>query len=258
MKHTLFVINPSYSYEQALRELESHGLKHPYSIEESSSPDKIGGFFDTLPPSLLYSTLIDHSEGVDWDKEWKTHSPYYKEGLLEIDLNDFEANLTDSKIYLEPGPGFGDLSHPTTYLMLKTIAKHVKDKPVIDIGCGSGILSLAAHKMGAANVIGIDIEDEALAHSRKNALLNKMESLKFLKVLNDNQLNQENLIFLINMTFFEQKEVFSLYPDLKGTFIISGILNNQKINYLKTFPYTRNSPLAVYEKDAWLSILLSN
>lgn len=257
MKHTLFIINSSYTYEIALKELESYGLQHPYLIEESGQPDKIGGFFNQLPPPLLHSsTLVEHNEGIDWDKEWKTHSPYYKKGLLEIDLNDFGTHLTDSKIYLEPGPGFGDLSHPTTCLMLKIMAGQIEGRDVIDIGCGSGILSLAAYKMGASRVIGLDIEDEALEHSRKNALLNNMNELEFFNELLINKLDKKNLIFLINMTFYEQKNIFALYPDLKGTFIISGLLKNQQINYLKEFPYIRNPVTTSLEKDGWIGMVL--
>jgi ribosomal protein L11 methyltransferase len=257
MKHALFAINSPYSSEEALKELYCYGLQNPYFIEEMGLPDTIGGFFDQLPPLLISSTLIEHNEGIDWDKEWKTHSPYYKEGLLEIDLNDFGVSLSDSKIYLKPGSGFGDLSHPTTYLMLKTMTPYIKGKTVIDIGCGSGILSLAAHKMGASSVIGLDIDDEALDHSRENALLNNMNSLNFYKILTTSQLETKDIVFLINMTLYEQQNVFLYYPNLEGIFITSGILNYQKNKYLNQFPYNF-SMTESFEKDSWISLVISN
>jgi ribosomal protein L11 methyltransferase len=258
MKHALFTVNVSSSLENALEELLSLGLEHPYFIEEPKSPDKIGGFFFSLLPSVLEHSILSEQgdETIDWDKEWKTHSPYYKDGLLEIDLNAFDAHLQDSKIYLHPGPGFGDLSHPTTSLMLSTMIPYIQGKKVIDIGCGSGILSLAALKLGAKKVIGLDIDEEALKHSQNNALLNHFLSFELSKYLNINELD-ENPVFLINMTFEEQKAVFKAYPELSGTFIISGILKSQKHKYLDEFPYS-STPKASFEQGEWISMVLSN
>ena len=75
---------------------------------------------------------------------------------------------------LKPGGGFGDLSHPTTRLMLRMLAQIVAKQDVIDIGCGSGILSLAAAALGSPKVYGIDIEQEAVEHSRNNAIFNNL------------------------------------------------------------------------------------
>ncbi len=110
---------------------------------------------------------------IDWEKQWEMHAIGFKKGVLTLPIAGF------GDIYLKPGPGFGDLSHPTTRLALKLMPEYVKEKEVIDIGCGSGILSLAASAMGAKNVIGIDIDLGAIRHSIENQKLNKMENLVF-------------------------------------------------------------------------------
>lgn len=255
MKHVIFAINPLYSQKQALDELLSHGLEHPYVIEEPDSTS-IGGFLNHLPSSLHHVTLIEESEGVNWDLEWKTHSPYYKNGLLEIDLNQFGAQLEDSLIHLTPGPGFGDLSHPTTHLMLEWMVHHVPGKHILDIGCGSGILTLAAHKLGALSVVGIDIDPLAIEHSKNNALLNHMDSAIFPDTL-PHHLNTDNLLILINMTFGEQKEVFNTYPLLQGSFLISGILESQIPSYIHSFPYPY-SHIELSPKEIWTIFHISN
>ena len=70
--------------------------------------------------------------------------------------------------------------------------------------------------------------------------------------------NTLNEVILINMTFEEQKEVFSKYPHLKGIFIISGILNYQKTSYLDEFSYMGFSCIESLERENWLALVLSN
>lgn len=73
-------------------------------------------------------------------------------------------------IVLDPGLAFGAGSHPTTHLCLAWLADHVKPQhSVLDYGCGSGILAIAAKKLGAAKVLGIDIDAQAIQSSNYNA-----------------------------------------------------------------------------------------
>ncbi len=76
-------------------------------------------------------------------------------------------------LILDPGLAFGTGSHPTTQLCLSWLDQHLKQgDTLLDYGCGSGILAIAAQKMGAAHVTGIDIDPHAIKASRANALLN--------------------------------------------------------------------------------------
>ena len=78
-------------------------------------------------------------------------------------------------IKIEPGMAFGSGTHPTTQLCLELIEKVCDTHPIshmIDVGCGSGILSIAAVKLGAEKVLGVDIEEESIAKSRENANIN--------------------------------------------------------------------------------------
>ncbi|HTT10148.1 MAG TPA: 50S ribosomal protein L11 methyltransferase [Burkholderiaceae bacterium] len=76
-------------------------------------------------------------------------------------------------IRLDPGVAFGTGTHPTTRLMLQWLDAHPpRGLRVLDYGCGSGILAIAAAKLGAARVVGTDIDDQALAAARANAAVN--------------------------------------------------------------------------------------
>ena len=77
---------------------------------------------------------------------------------------------------LDPGMAFGTGDHPTTRLCLAWLADHlVPGESVIDYGCGSGILAIAAKKLGAGRVVGTDIDDQAVAAARANAADNRVE-----------------------------------------------------------------------------------
>jgi len=94
---------------------------------------------------------------IDWKEQWALFAPGFREGRAHLLLEDGE------EIALQTGPGFGDASHPTTNLMLKEMAGSgiVKGKVVFDIGCGSGILSVADGRLGAKEVFATDIDSEA-------------------------------------------------------------------------------------------------
>jgi ribosomal protein L11 methyltransferase len=80
------------------------------------------------------------------------------------------------EIVLDPGLAFGTGSHPTTRLCLLWLAEHLpRGATVIDYGCGSGILAIAAARLGAASVVGIDIDPQALVATRDNAARNRVE-----------------------------------------------------------------------------------
>lgn len=80
-------------------------------------------------------------------------------------------------IVLDPGLAFGTGSHPTTHLCLAWLTDHIQGgETVCDYGCGSGILAIAAKKLGAGKVLGIDIDPQAIISSRSNAEQNQVEA----------------------------------------------------------------------------------
>lgn len=83
-------------------------------------------------------------------------------------------------IRLDPGLAFGTGTHPTTRLCLRWLDKHLPPgTSVIDYGCGSGILAIAAMKLGAASAAGVDIDEQALLAARRNALQNQADVTYF-------------------------------------------------------------------------------
>ncbi|MBW8077697.1 MAG: 50S ribosomal protein L11 methyltransferase [Gallionella sp.] len=83
-------------------------------------------------------------------------------------------------IVLDPGLAFGTGSHPTTRLCLRWLDSHLAEGvSVLDYGCGSGILAIAALKLGAAIAVGVDVDKQAVIASRDNAVANQVENVQF-------------------------------------------------------------------------------
>ena len=118
---------------------------------------------------------MDTMEDADWENNWKQ---YYKpmeigERLLVIPQWETAEAGDRVPLILEPGLTFGTGSHATTRLCLMALEKHVKPgMRVVDLGCGSGILSIAALKLGAAEAKAIDIDDKCINVAYENAAMN--------------------------------------------------------------------------------------
>jgi len=153
---------------------------------------------------------------IDWNAQWELHAPNFLNGFAHVSLKDFGG--TNASFKMAPGPGFGDLSHPTTKIML-TLMPQTIEGPVIDIGCGSGVLSIAAKLSGATHVIGIDIERQAIKHAQLNAALNNLDCSFSQKLLQP----PRNSLILMNMISSEQSIAWNSLPAFHGsTLIVSG------------------------------------
>lgn len=160
---------------------------------------------------------------VDWEQQWASFAENFHDGKAHIDLSRFGVEKT---LLLLPGPGFGDLSHPTTSLMLTLMKGRIQGKTILDIGCGSGILTLAALYLEAKSAYGVDIDPEAVAHAHKNLKLNRLKGDFSLKIP-----KHRYEIALMNMIFPEQQVVMK-QPIQADLWITSGIMVSQKEDYL--------------------------
>lgn len=122
-----------------------------------------------------FAHKIEQLEDKDWEREWMDnfHPMRFGERLWICpswrDVPDENA----VNVMLDPGLAFGTGTHPTTSLCLQWLdGLDLNGKTVIDFGCGSGILAIAALKLGAAKAIGIDIDPQAIQASRDNAQRN--------------------------------------------------------------------------------------
>lgn len=186
---------------------------------------------------------------IDWEAQWSSHGRNYHDGFVHL-------SLKDQVIRLKPGPGFGDFSHPTTQMTLEFLTMYLHEKSLIDVGCGSGILSLAAAVLGAHQVIGIDIDQQALIHSQENSYLNGLEKqCKF--ILPEEFKNISGMLAIaMNMISSEQEIAWQSLPALHhypSKLFISGIRKEERNSYLTWTKKQGWILVEENEKEGWLA-----
>lgn len=247
--------------DEAWQELESFGCELLYSCEDIVGHKQIYGYLD---PQYLVDKFKSLSkiekvemEPIDWEAQWAAHGLDFHDGFVHVDLSKFGLKNPIRILRLKPGPGFGDLSHPTTRLMLKLMCGVAPKKHVIDIGSGSGILTLAALIFGAKKAYGIDIDESANFHAQSNAELNELEKRLFFGTPQNFELIKEEipLCIVMNMIWSEQSVAWSSLPQLhriESDIIISGILAEERQQYLTQTMKWGWQLLSELEEEGWL------
>jgi ribosomal protein L11 methyltransferase len=128
--------------------------------------------------------IIQVLEDCEWVNAYKDHfKPWSFKSFHWIPIwleNQYHTPLNHNYLYLDPGMAFGTGNHETTRLCLEevlNIESNLNSKSsMLDLGCGSGIISLTASKLGYKPVLGIDIDEDAIRISKENAVLNSIKS----------------------------------------------------------------------------------
>jgi ribosomal protein L11 methyltransferase len=121
---------------------------------------------------------ISETEDTDWRDNWKSffHSFEIENVLIKPTWEAVETKEDQIVVEIDPGVAFGTGKHETTQLCIRQMQKYLKDgDEVFDVGCGSGILSIIALKMGAAHTVGTDIDDDCIASTAANFEVNHLE-----------------------------------------------------------------------------------
>ena len=167
-------------------------------------------------------------------------------------------------IKIDPGAAFGTGSHPSTYLCLEKMENVLfSDKSVLDIGSGSGILSIAAILLGAKEVSAVDNDYLAINSTNSNFELNfgNLNNLKtylgsFNEVILENQFNKFDFVLCNILAEVIKPMIPNIYKCLRnnGEVIISGILNSQKDEIIKILIQNNLKLLGVSTRKDWACI----
>lgn len=174
----------------------------------------------------------------EWATAWKK---YYKPVKISNSITitptweDYKKEKEDEQIIeLDPGMAFGTGTHPTTILCIQAIEQKLNKKDhVIDVGTGTGVLSIAAAKLGAEKVLALDLDEVAVESAILNVKLNKVEDIITVKQNNLlEQVDGEVDLVVANILAevivrFVQDAARVLKPE--GTFITSGIIKGKKL-----------------------------
>jgi ribosomal protein L11 methyltransferase len=223
----------------------------------------VHGLADLVPELVPEQVTFREVAEQDWTRAWMDQFRPMRFGRrLWIYPWNVEPpdDVADAVIVrLDPGLAFGTGTHPTTALCLEWLdAADVAGKTVIDFGCGSGVLAIAALKLGAARVIGVDNDEQALVASAMNAERNGVIDRLELH-LPDAAPSLQADILLANILagpLHELAEKFSACLTAKACLVLSGILHGQEAELLSH--YARwFVDLRVDRRDEWMRISAS-
>ncbi|WP_437608464.1 50S ribosomal protein L11 methyltransferase [Erwinia sp. V71] len=202
---------------------------------------------------------IEQIEDKDWEREWMDnfHPMRFGERLWICPSWRDVPDPNAVNVMLDPGLAFGTGTHPTTALCLAWLdGLDLQGKTVIDFGCGSGILAIAALKLGAAQAIGIDIDPQAIQASRDNAERNGVSDRLSLYLPQQQPDNLSADVVVANILAGPLRELAPLIgvlPKQGGHLGLSGVLASQAESVCEAYAdkFTLD-PVA--EKEEWCRI----
>ena len=221
---------------------------------------KVAGQLQDLHPGQILNVKTEMLPDEDWERTWLKHfKPMQFGENFWVVPTGYEVPDADAvNLRLDPGLAFGTGTHPTTAMCLQWLAENPPtDKTVIDYGCGSGILAIAALLLGAKEVWAIDYDPQALIATNDNAIRNKIDLEKLRCGQNaDLPADYQADIMIANIL---ANPLIVLAPTLaehvkpRGDIILSGILADQADTVAAAYlPYfTLHAPL---EMDEWVRL----
>ena len=253
--------------ESLLDKNRNEGIIHIY-INPDENPAEAVSFiserFNTLGIDD-YRIDIKDCKTEDWQNNWKQyfHSMPIGKKLLIRPLWENSFDSQGRKILnIEPGLAFGTGSHPTTKLCLETLEDYVDSaSTILDIGCGSGILSIASLLLGAKSALGVDIDSLAVKTAIKNAEENSFNEsqIKFIQGNLSDKVSGKFSIVVANIVadvIIEFNSQVGKFLDDGGIYITGGIIENRENDVLLSFAQNGFKVIEKRENNGWLVFVL--
>ncbi|HLR33777.1 MAG TPA: 50S ribosomal protein L11 methyltransferase [Tissierellales bacterium] len=211
----------------------------------------------------LGQVVVSEIYEQDWSEKWKTYYKPIKIGkniVIKPSWEDYKSRVEDVVIELDPGMAFGTGTHETTILCIEDIEKYMKtgDK-VFDIGCGSGILSIVAAKLGAKKVISVDLDDLAVKVAKENIEKNNVDNIVNIEKGNLLDVVEEKADLIVSNILAEVivklSNSIKNYLNDEGLFISSGIIKEKKNIVEEALKENNFTILETKTMDGWVSIV---
>jgi len=224
--------------------------------------DEVIGAILAVYPNCEYQ--FSELEHQDWERAWLNEfKPMNFGQRLWIVPSSYEPpNLKAVNLFLDPGLAFGTGTHPSTALCLRWLDanfKNLQNLQVIDYGCGSGVLAIAALLLGAKKAVGFDIDPQALEASRSNARRNNIVDLAFELYLAtcEQRIDFKADILLANILANPLIELAPKLVKLVKTgakIVLAGILAEQTDEVKRSYQVFADGEIEVSEQEGWVSL----
>ena len=252
--------------ESLLEKDRTKGIIHVYINPEENPLESTSFIAERLNAlGIKHEITISDCKVEDWQNNWKQYfhpMPIGKKLLIRPVWED-NYDAGDRKVLdIEPGLAFGSGSHPTTQLCLETLENYITpDSTVLDIGCGSGILSIAALLLGARSAFDVDIDSLAVKTAKANAIQNGFGDDKFTVVqgnLSDKVNGKFNVVvanIVADIIMEFNKTVGDFLTD-DGVYITGGIIESREDEVLFSFAQNGFEVTDRFENNGWLVFVL--
>ena len=254
--------------DESLQE-KLQGLSHIKLYLEDTDTESLHRLEETVKELELSMTVAKMAE-VDWEESWKDNYPPQEVGENLVVLPYWLVEGYDGErmpIILDPGLTFGTGAHPSTQMVMETMERSIRPgMKCLDLGSGSGILSIAALRLGAEKAVGIDIDPKAEDIARENAAYNGFHSPEFTaltgNVTEDHAL-MENLsreswdVVLVNIVadvIIGLAPVLPKFMNENTLLICSGILDTRLEDVTAALEGAGLTIAGCREKEDWRSV----
>lgn len=252
--------------EELLKADRTKGIIHTY-VNPHENPLEAVSFIkerlDTM--EIKYEIKIADCATEDWVNNWKQYfhpMPIGEKLLIRPTWEDEYDPQGRKVLHIEPGLAFGTGSHPTTKLCLETLEKYItRGSTVLDIGCGSGILSIACLLLGAQKAVGVDIDSLAVKTAQANAVENGFDEKQF-TVLQGNLSDKVTGKYTVVVANIVADIIMELNKDVgrfleeDGVYITGGIIESREDEVLYSFAQNNLQVIERFEEKGWLVFVL--
>jgi ribosomal protein L11 methyltransferase len=227
----------------------------------ASFPDEAAAQYALKELRTEYDAEITYEARQDWAVEWRRGFGAQRIGkrlLLHPSWEKVESQPDEVVLSIDPENAFGSGDHETTRLVLQILDERVTGgERVLDVGCGSGVLSIAALRLGAASAVAIDIEEDAVVVALRNASLNAVASQL---EASTRPLAEITGLYEIVLANIETRVLIQMPEQLEarlapgGILVLSGILRVERDELLAA--YTSMHLESVIEEGEWCACVL--
>ncbi|MGL5989110.1 50S ribosomal protein L11 methyltransferase [Cetobacterium sp.] len=250
VNHAVSAYFPMNSYSQRRNDLIKNAIEEKFNNRDD----------------VVFSIDFYEYEEEDYQNGWKKY--LYPEKVSEKFVvkptwREYEAEENELVIELDPGRAFGTGSHPTTSLCLKIMEENIKpNNSVIDVGTGSGILMIAAEKLGATDIYGTDIDELAVEATKENLELNKIspETAKvflgdLISIVKDKKFDVVVANILADVILLLLRDIFKVVKK-DGLIIFSGIIEDKLPEIIKQVEEKGLEILEIKKDKEWRALLI--
>ena len=248
--------------EDLLQKDRSKAIIHLYISPEDNPAEAVSYLRERLTAANIPFEMAQAvCRNEDWENNWKAFFKPMPIGerlfIRPVWVDDYDAG-DRTVLHIEPGVSFGSGTHETTRLCLQAIEKHMDlCKDFLDVGCGSGILSVAALLLGAERAEAVDIDPLAVKMARFNGELNGFAEPQY-TVLEGNLTDKVHGTYDIVAANIVADAILLLSKDIKqflkpgALYITSGIIDLREQEILHAFSALGFEVLERYEEHGWL------